>query len=90
MFEVISNPFEEMTQGVVSNGLGYVAEKKNKSYAWVWWTLLIVLITVGMVLFVSFEEKKIKEKLEAEKRKKLAEEKQKQKLIEQQTKNTLE
>lgn len=81
MFEVISNPFTEMAQGVVSNGLGYVAEKRSKSYAWVWWSLLILLLTVGMALYVDFEEKKTKKKLEEEKQKKLEEEKNRQNMI---------
>ncbi|MDZ7896637.1 MAG: hypothetical protein U5N85_01210 [Arcicella sp.] len=80
MFHVVSNPFAEMAQGVAENGLGYIAQssvsyiakKKDKSWAWVWWILLPILI-VGGVLYCLIEEDKRKK----EAQKKIEEEKQK-------------
>ena len=83
MFKQVSFPFAEMVQGVVSNGLGYVAEKSVKSLAWLWWLLLpLLLIVGGIIYFVQLDKKK------EEEQKKLAEEQEKQNLIDQQTKIT--
>ena len=77
MFQIISNPFAEMAQGVVSNGLGYIAERseKSESFAWLWWIVAVVLTTIGVILFSNYQKKKEEEK---EKQGKLA---QKQKEI---------
>lgn len=52
MFEIVSNPFQEMVQGVAENDLGYIAEKSSKSnnFGWLWW-LLIPIVLVIMDLF---------------------------------------
>ena len=85
MFEVISNPFVEMAQGVVSNGLGYVAKKSVKSFGWLWWLLLPIIVLLGIFLLLAHQHKK-----KVEEQKKVDEEKEEQKFIDQQTKNTLE
>ena len=83
MFEVISNPFEEMTQGVVSSGLGYIAEKSSRSFAWLWWLLLPLLLILALAMYVGRQEKKKQEakKLEEDTQKKLQEAKAKQNLL---------
>jgi cbb3-type cytochrome oxidase subunit 3 len=71
MFEIISNPFMEMAQGVATNGLGYIAEKSSKSnnFGWLWWLLVpIVLVIMGLV-YIAYQDKKKKELEEAWKRK---------------------
>jgi uncharacterized protein HemX len=76
MFQIVSNPFVEMTQGVVSNGLGYIAEKSKKSdsFVWLWWIAGAILTAVGFFLFTNHQKKKEAEKLKLEEeQKKLAE-----------------
>ena len=63
MFEIVSNPFMEMAQGVASNGLSYIAEKKSKNnyFGWLWWLLIpIVLLAMG-IIYLAYQEKKQKE-----------------------------
>lgn len=71
MFEIVSNPFMEMAQGVATNGLGYIAEKSSKSnnFGWLWWLLIpIVLVIMGLV-YIAHQDKKKEELEEARKRK---------------------
>jgi hypothetical protein len=65
MFEIVSNPFAEMAQGVIWNGLGYVAKKKenSKDWFWLWWTLGVGL--TGLAFFL-FDRKEKKRRLEEE------------------------
>ena len=63
MFEIVSNPFMEMAQGVALNGLGYIAEKKSKNnyFGWLWWLLIpIVLLAMGLI-YLAYQEKKQEE-----------------------------
>ena len=63
MFEIVSNPFMEMAQGVASNGLSYIAEKKSKNnyFGWLWWLLIpIVLLAMG-IIYLAYQEKKQEE-----------------------------
>ena len=71
MFKQVSFPFAEMAQGVVSNGLGYVAEKSVKSLAWLWWLLLSLSKIIGGIIYFICQGKKKKEaeKLEEEQEK---------------------
>ena len=71
MFHIVSNPFVEMTQGVVSNGLGYATERSEKSEDFVWfWKIVIVILTiVGVILISNYHDKKYQMKLEEEQRK---------------------
>jgi len=71
MFRIVSNPFVEMTQGVVSNGLGYLAERSedNKNFAWFWWILTAIITYIGVVLISNYHDKKHKLELEEEQRK---------------------
>ena len=82
MFKQVSFPFAEMAQGVVSNGLGYVAEKSVKSLAWLWWLLLSLSMIIGGIIYFVKQDKKKREV------NKLAEEQEKQKFIDQRTKIT--
>jgi hypothetical protein len=68
MFQIISNPFAEMAQGVVSNGLDYIAERseKSESFAWLWWIAGAILTTIGIILLSNYQKKK-KEEEEQEK-----------------------
>ena len=80
MFEVISNPFIEMAQGVAENGLGYIAQssvayivqKKDKSWSWILWILLPILILGGVAYYLITEDNR-----EKEEQRKIEEEKQK-------------
>ncbi len=77
MFEIVSNPFMEMAQGVATNGLGYIAEKSSKSdnFSWLWWLLVpIVLVIMGLV-YIAHQDKK--KQLEEARKRKLEEEKTK-------------
>ena len=71
MFRIVSNPFVEMTQGVVSNGLGYIAERgeESKSFAWFWWIITVVITLIGVVLISNYHDKKHQEELEVEQEK---------------------
>lgn len=82
MFEVASNPFTEMTQGVIKNGLGYIAEKSvsyvadknSRSWSWVWWLLIPILVIGGIGYYLILENrKKVEEqkKIEEDKKREL-------------------
>ena len=71
MFRIVSNPFVEMTQGVVSNGLGYLTKRseESKSFAWFWWIVTGLLTIVGVILISNYQDKKHQTELEEEQRK---------------------
>ena len=71
MFHIVSNPFVEMTQGVVSSGLGYIAERseKSRSFAWVWWIVAGILATIGLVILSNYQDKEYQKELDEELRK---------------------
>ncbi|PWK28248.1 hypothetical protein LV89_01029 [Arcicella aurantiaca] len=76
MFYVVSNPFVEMAQGAVSNGLGYIAKQSEKSenFAWLWWIAGVLLTCVAFLFFINYQEKKDeKKKTSLEQQNKLAE-----------------
>ena len=62
MFQIISNPFVEMAQGVVSNGLGYIAERseKSESFAWLWWIAGAIVTIVGLIFISNHQDKSVK------------------------------
>ena len=62
MFQIISNPFVEMAQGVVSNGLGYIAERseKSESFAWLWWIAGAIVTIVGLIFLSNHQDKSVK------------------------------
>ena len=68
MFLIVSNPFVEMTQGVVSNGLGYATERSQESenFAWFWKIVIVIFIIIGVVLISNFHDKMYKMELEEE------------------------
>jgi cytochrome c-type biogenesis protein CcmH/NrfF len=83
MLKQVSFPFTEMAQGVMENGLGYIAEKSSKSYTWLLWLFLpLLLIVVGIIYFTRQDKKKEEaKKLGEEKQRLLEEEKAKQNLL---------
>ena len=78
MFQIVSNPFLEMAQGAVSNGLGYATERSEKSenFAWFWKLIVVILIIIGVVLISNYHDKRNLRILE--------EERERQKLIKNQ------
>ena len=71
MFHIISNPFLEMAQGAVSNGLGYATERSEESenFAWFWRIVVVIFIIIGVVLISNYHDKIHREKLEEEREK---------------------
>ena len=71
MFHIISNPFLEMAQGAVSNGLGYATERSEESenFAWFWRIIVVIFIIIGVVLISNYHDKIHREKLEEEREK---------------------
>jgi hypothetical protein len=78
MFQIVSNPFVQMTQGVVSNGLGYATERSEKSedFVWFWKIVIVILTVVGVILISNYHDKRNLRILE--------EERERQKLIKNQ------
>ena len=71
MFHIISNPFLEMAQGAVSNGLGYATERSEESenFTWFWKIVVVLFIIMGVVLISNYHDKIHREKLEEEREK---------------------
>jgi hypothetical protein len=65
MFRIVSNPFVEMAQGAVSNGLGYIAERgeESKDFSWFWWIVTGILTLIGVVLISNYHDKIHQKKL---------------------------
>ena len=68
MFQIVSNPFVEMTQGVVSSGLGYIVKRseKSKNSAWFWLITAAILTIIYLAILSKNQDKKHQRKLEEE------------------------